>query len=79
MVKKTIKIFFAFICLYLFSACGLDEYIVIDAPLSIHAPEVTSYSTYSEYAESYFKLKTIDTDTVSSNLKFVGTKIYYKI
>lgn len=79
MVKETFKIFFAFICLCLFSACGLDEYIVIDAPYSIHAPEVTSYSTYSEYAESYFKLKTIDTGTVSSNLKFVGTKIYYKI
>src|SRR5574344_1019152 len=64
------------------SSCGLDSYYVLDAPLSDgHTAE---YST-TDYTSKYFSFLTYENGTnadyltSSSEFKFLGTEVYYKI
>jgi hypothetical protein len=69
-------------CLFTFSGCGLDEYYVVEAPVTAYnIPAVTS-STSQGYDVKYFDFLTRDSansDLSSSGFDYLGTAVYYKI
>jgi hypothetical protein len=75
-LKYKITLFYIPVCLFLFNflSCGLDTFTVIEDP-----NQVTHLPTYeSLYDEKYFVFQTRESDN-SSNGKFKGTSIFYKI
>ncbi len=78
-LKKT-KSFFVLsgVCLFfvpVFSACGIEEYIYIQAPTVLNHAAPT-YET--EFAERYFEFTTNEAGQPNSD-NFLGTAVYYKI
>ncbi len=75
-------------CLFLFLGCGLDEYYVLDAPVSsLSTPSVTSanYTFQTPFDSADFSFRTNEEGInktytqADSSFKFLGTAIYYKI
>lgn len=75
-------------CLFLFFGCGLDEYYVLDAPLTaMNTSSVTSanYESQTAYDSAYFQFITNEDrgnkvyTEADSAFKFLGTAVYYKI
>lgn len=68
-------------CLSFLTSCGIDTYIVVEAPTqTINAP---SYSSI-EHSDFGFEFWTYETpfqnqDQYPSDFKFLGTEVYYKI
>jgi hypothetical protein len=83
-VKSRAAIFFSFAvcCLLLFSGCGLDEYYVVEAPItSNHTPSVSNTMSLG-YDMRYFEFVTRDSDNAGlsgSGFNYLGTAVYYKI
>ena len=71
-IKKYLLRFFFICSLFLFSACGLESYIYIDAPTVTHS--TPTYETLPD--NSYFEFTTNEN---SDKPAFLGTAIYYKI
>nr|MCR5401174.1 hypothetical protein [Treponema sp.] len=71
-IKKYLFRFFFICSLFLFSACGLESYIYIDAPTVTHS--TPTYETLPD--NSYFEFTTNEN---SDKPAFLGTAIYYKI
>lgn len=66
-----------FLCLFLFSGCGLTEYYYLNAPtVTYNVPSYTS----SDYTTQYFSFLTADNGSVAdSGYSVLGTAVYYKI
>ena len=61
--------------LFLFSACGLDTFFVINAPTEIiHEP---TYQNTIDEADRYFEFRT--NENQDDSVIFLGTDVYYKI
>lgn len=69
-------------CLLLLSGCGLDEYYVVEGPVTAnHTPSVTDLN-FIDYSEKYFSFLTRDSANSGlsgSGFKYLGTAVYYKI
>ena len=82
--KYSVDIFLslAVCCLLLFSGCGLDEYYVVEGPVtSNHTPSVSDTKSLG-YDMRYFDFITRDSDNAAlsgSGFNYLGTAVYYKI
>lgn len=84
--KKLRTIFSCLFILCLFfinTSCGLDTFEVIDAPYYlIRKPEITDENSYQtqSFESKQFEFFTNDSDNQNlSEIKFIGTDVYYKI
>ena len=65
--------------IFLTFSCGLDTYEVIYPPYGVsNRPEITSYNDEQSYENKTFTFTTKET-FVYSEVKFLGTDVYYKI
>ena len=79
-IKLLLNIFpLIFVCLFLFlnTGCGLETYVVIDAPINVSHKPVYTY----EFDESYFQFTTREPSSEDAypGYTFLGTDVYYKI
>lgn len=70
---KFVFVFFS-VCLFLFSSCGLEEYIYVEGPDSSGRLIYPNYESFS--TDRYFEFTTKETNQPD---RFQGTAIYYKI
>lgn len=81
LISFDISIFF--ICLFLCSGCGLEEYYVVEGPTQRQTnPTVTSSGDAAAYDAAYFDFYTNDEENLKSaegDFKYMGTAVYYKI
>lgn len=81
MNKTQIKIglytsFLLILTLCLFCSCGLETYVVMEAPERVvHTPSITNKSPDANYFEFWTK----ENGEYPSDFKFLGTDVYYKI
>lgn len=82
---RNFTILLFFICLFLFSGCGLDTYYVLDEPgTAYNTPSVdsSSYTSSTVYSSAYFDFSTRDgsgNNKSNGDFTFEGTAVYYKI
>lgn len=59
------------------TSCGLDTFYVLKAPISNHNPAATLSN--DDPTKNYIDFSTFENQNLTSDFKFMGTTIYYKI
>lgn len=70
-----------FVCLFLFSSCGLETLYYLDAPYQRQTnPTVSDAGEAVSFDEAYFDFDTNDKENASDGeFRYLGTAVYYKI
>ncbi len=70
-----------FVCLFLFSSCGIEKSYYLDAPVQRQTnPTVSDSGDAASYTEAYFDFMTNDSGNASEGeFRYLGTAVYYKI
>lgn len=70
-----------FVCLFLFSSCGIEKSYYLEAPVQRQTnPTVSDAGDAASYDEAYFDFMTNDSSNASEGeFRYMGTAVYYKI